>query len=123
MGVLLGKSGVLAAVPERVEVSLRERVVNPADQVHVALTFGSGVDKLDGRLDLQRAKFKDDGTVEGYADPVSSHKISYAGLNAEKLNCIFNAPAVPGIYRVAYFPTGATSPAGSDELFVQEPAV
>ena len=124
MGVLLGKSGVLAAAPERVEVALRERVVNPNDQVHVSLTFGSGIDKLDGRLDLQRAKVNEtDGTIEGFADPVSAHKISYAGLNAEKLNCIFNAPAVPGCYRVAYFPTAATSPAGSDELFVQEPAI
>jgi len=124
MGILLGKSGVLVAAPERVEVSLRERVVNPNDQVHVALSFGSGIEKIDGRLELQRAKLDPaSGAIEGFAAPVSSHVISYSGLNAEKFNCIFNAPTVPGCYRVAYFPTGAIEPAGSDELFVQETAI
>ncbi|HWT00859.1 MAG TPA: hypothetical protein VN256_11485 [Pyrinomonadaceae bacterium] len=123
MGILLGKEGVLAAEPERVEVALRERVVNPGDTVHVTLTFGSGVDKLNGRLDVQRALLDDKGQVTGFANPVSSHPISYAGLNAEKLSLIFTAPAVPGLYRVAYYPTGHNDPAGSDELFVQEPAV
>ncbi len=124
MGILLGKEGVLAAEPERVEVALRERVVNPGDTVHVTLTFGSGVDKLNGRLDVQRVDL-DPGTgqVKGFAPPVSSHPISYAGLNAEKLSVIFTAPAVHSLYRVAYYPTGRTDPAGSDELFVQEPTV
>ena len=123
MGVLLGKAGVLAAVPEHVEVALRERVVNPNDIVHIALTFGSGVDKLSGRLDVQRAQFNQAGEVTGFANPVSSHPISYAGLNAEKLSVIFTAPSVTGVYRVAYFPTGYSDPAGEDELFVQEPAL
>ena len=41
----LGKAGVLAAVPEHVEVSVRERVSNPEDLVHVALTFASGINQ------------------------------------------------------------------------------
>lgn len=120
MGVLLGKAGVLKATPLKVEVAIRERVVYPNDIVHVALTFGAGVDKLDGRLDIQIAKLDENGEKIAFSNPVSSHVISYAGLNAEKLNVIFNAPAIPGFYRVAYFPTGGAEPAGKDELFVQE---
>ncbi|MEK6333685.1 MAG: hypothetical protein AABM67_01975 [Acidobacteriota bacterium] len=120
MAILLGKAGVLAADPERVEVALRERVVNPGDLVHVALTFASGVDKLDGKLSVQRVLFGDDEKLQGFASPVSLHPISYAGLNAEKLSVIFTAPTVPALYRVAYYPSGYNEPAGKDELFVQE---
>jgi pimeloyl-ACP methyl ester carboxylesterase len=123
MGILLGSPGILAApvrTMQRVEVALRERVVNPGDPVNVTLTFGAGVDKLNGRLDVQRALIDEQNTVAGYANPVSSHSISYAGLNAEKLSVILNAPAVPGVYRVAYTPSGAEESAGKDDLFVQE---
>lgn len=120
MAILLGKAGVLAGDPERVEVALRERVVNPGDLVHVALTFASGVDKLDGKLSVQRILFDDNEKIQGFASPVSIHPVSYAGLNAEKLSVIFTAPSVPAIYRVAYYPTGYNEPAGKDELFVQE---
>lgn len=122
MAVLLGQSGVLAATPERVEVALRERVVNPGDMVHAALTFAAGVERLDGKLSIQRAEFDDQGQVKRYSNPVSQHPISYTGLNAEKLSVVFSAPTFPGVYRVAYFPSGYDEPAGSDELFVQEPA-
>jgi|GEM_PF-1231171 len=120
MAVLLGQSGVLAVVPEQVEVALRERVVNPNDIVHAALTFSTGVDKLDGKLSIQRALFDPEGELTGYSNPVSLHPISYTGLNAEKLSVIFAAPGFPGVYRVAYIPSGSEEPAGSDELFVQE---
>jgi hypothetical protein len=104
---------------------LRERVVNPGGtpaatqtSVHVALSF-PGVSKIDGSLIVQRAVVNQAGGVT-YAPPTSVSPISYSGLNAERLNVVFTAPPVPGIYRVAYVPTGFTDPAGSDELFVQE---
>lgn len=124
--ILLGAPGVLAAIPMTpVEVSLRERVVNPGgapapaqDRVHVALTF-PGVNKIDGKLVVQRAVVDDHGVVT-YDQPTSVSPISYSGLNAEKLNVVFTAPSFPGLYRVAYFPVGYDIPAGSDELIVQE---
>jgi pimeloyl-ACP methyl ester carboxylesterase len=118
MATLLGAKGVLAAMPMHVEVAMRERVVHPADTVHVALTFGAGVDKLNGTLIVQRGDLNAAGDVI-YSQPVSQYPISYTGLNAEKLNVIFSAPGLPGIYRVAYVPTGYNDPAGSDELIVQ----
>jgi phospholipase A1 len=118
LAILLGAPGVLAAVPERVEVALRERVVKPTDVVHVALTFASGVDKLDGTLSVQRALISDNQPLY-FAQPTSLHPISYAGLNAEKLTVMFSAPGSAGVYRIAYFPKDYREPAGSDELFVQ----
>jgi pimeloyl-ACP methyl ester carboxylesterase len=119
LGALLGAPGVLAALPEKVEVSLRERVVRMAAPVHAALTFGPGVDKLNGRLVIQRAQTDAQGVVT-FSPPVSEHPITYTGLNAEKLNVIFSAPGFPDVYRIAYIPAGYTDPAGSDELFVQQ---
>ncbi|HSB09703.1 MAG TPA: hypothetical protein VLM38_09485 [Blastocatellia bacterium] len=118
MAALLGAKGVLAAEIQ-VEVALRERVVHPADTVHLALTFGAVVDKLAGKLAIQRVQVADNGKV-GYSKPVSLYPISYTGLNAEKLGVVFSAPGFPGIYRVAYIPDGYDDPAGTDELIVQQ---
>jgi phospholipase A1 len=119
MGALLGSPGVLAGLPEKVEVSLRERVVRMGAPVHAALTFGPGVDKLDGMLVIQRAAVDAQGGVT-YSPPVSQHPIAYSGLNAEKLNVVFSAPGYPDVYSVSYVPAGFPEPAGSDELFVQQ---
>jgi hypothetical protein len=120
MGILLGKPGVLAGVPEHVEVALRERVVNPNDRVYLTLSFANGVEILKGELRVQRAVLNQQtGEVESFANPISVFHINYTGLNAEKLSVIFNAPSSPSIYRVAYYPDGYDEPAGSDELFVQ----
>ncbi|MEN3331945.1 MAG: hypothetical protein V7641_1310 [Blastocatellia bacterium] len=120
MAALLGAKGVLPAEPSKVEVALRERVVHAADAVHVALSFGAGVDKLAGQLALQLADVNPTSGLVKYSKPVSIYPINYSGLNAEKLTVIFSAPGYPGIYRVAYIPEGYDDPAGSDELIVQQ---
>ncbi len=68
---------------------------------------------------IQLAEFDADEKVK-YSKPFSRYPITYAGLNAEKLNIIFTAPVFHGIYRIAYLPTGYDEPAGSDELIVQQ---
>jgi pimeloyl-ACP methyl ester carboxylesterase len=120
LGALLGKPGVLAPAPVSVEVALRERVVDMGRPVHCALTFGQVVNKLDGQLTIEKAAMDPQGNVV-FSAPVSVHKLAYTGLNMEKLNLVFNAPNANGEYRVAYYPTGAANPLGSDELFVQYP--
>jgi phospholipase A1 len=119
MATLLGAKGVLAAQPGQVEVALRERVVTPGTSVHVTLSFGAGVDKLDGTLDIRMAE-PDAAGVVTFSRPVSVHPVSYAGLNAETLSVVFSAPGFPGVYQVAYTPENHDTPAGADELFVQE---
>jgi hypothetical protein len=118
MAALLGAPGVLAVAPGQVEIALRERVVHFGDLVHASLTFGAGVDKLDGKLVIQLVDTAIDPPT--YSAPVSTFPIKYSGLNAEKFNLIFSAPTFPGIYRIAYFPEGSDKPAGADELIVQE---
>ncbi|HYG10131.1 MAG TPA: alpha/beta fold hydrolase [Pyrinomonadaceae bacterium] len=120
LGALLGKPGVLAPTPTRVEVSLRERVVDMGAPVHASLTFGQSVTKLDGQLTVEKVQVDAQGNLT-FSAPVSVHKITYTGLNVEQLNVVFKAPNANGEYRVAYYPAGSTKPAGSDELFVQFP--
>jgi phospholipase A1 len=119
LAVLLGKAGVLAGDPDRVEVALRERVVDPSDDVHVSITFASGVNEVEGELRVEAARLDDAGQLLGYLPAVATYPIRYTGLDAEKIGVIFRAPARASIYRVAYYPSGQTENIGSDELFVQ----
>jgi pimeloyl-ACP methyl ester carboxylesterase len=119
LAVLLGKAGVLAAAPDSVEVSLRERVAAPDTPQHLALTFGAGVSKVEGELRWERGQFDAAGTFTGYQPLGTAMRISYAGLDAEKLNLRIVAPRFPGVYRLTYTPQGGLAPAGADELFVQ----
>lgn len=120
LAALLGREGVLAAEPGRVEVALRERVASQGDRVHVALTFGAGVDRLEGEL---RIEFVEVGAETLAFHPVPGgsmvYPIVYRGLAAETIGVTFDAPVTPGEYRVAYVPRGEASPIGSDELIVQ----
>lgn len=115
---LLGKQGVLAAAAAPVEIAIRERVCHPGDGIHVALTFPSGSESLDGELRVERALFDARQQLTGFAAP-ASHIIKYAGLTAEKLGLTLDAPALPGVYRLAFYHAGEQHLAGSDELFVQ----
>lgn len=121
MAGLLGKAGVLAAVPSGVEVALRETVAHPDDLVHAALTFSAGASTVDGELRVERATLGPEGKLTGFASIGIQHPIRYAGLAAERLGLTFKAPAVTGAYRVSFYPAGESEPAGSDELFVQAP--
>ena len=60
---LLGKAGVLAVEPERVEIAVREPVCHPEDLVHVALTFPAGTSSVDGQLRVERAQFDPAGNL------------------------------------------------------------
>lgn len=123
LAVLLGKAGVLAAAPGSVEVSLRERVTAPDTPLHLALTFGAGVGQVEGELRWERAQIDAAQSFVGYEPFGDTMRISYAGLDAEKLNLRIVAPRFPGVYRLNYVPQGQAPPAGCDELFVQRQAV
>jgi pimeloyl-ACP methyl ester carboxylesterase len=121
LAVLLGKAGVLAAVPVAIEVAVRDPVVEPGQIVHVALTFAAGTSQLDGELRVERALLGPNETITSYVAIGTPYPIRYSGLAAEKLAVMLDAPSVRGFYRVAYYQQGAAEPAGSDELIVQEP--
>lgn len=118
LATLLGKAGVLAVEPDRVEVAVRDRVVNPNTDVHATLTFSVGTDNVNGELRIELAGITNDGNLMDFTQ-VSSYLIRYSGLTAEKFSVVLQSPSQPGVYRVAYYPDYASDPAGEDELFVQ----
>jgi pimeloyl-ACP methyl ester carboxylesterase len=124
LAILLGAPPQVAASfapgATEVEVSLRERVSEPRRVVHVALTMEGGSSDLDGELRVEQAEVPP-GAPAPVFHPVQSYPIRYAGLAAETLGLLLEAPAQPGLYRVAYYPKDHAAPAGSDDLFVQQP--
>ncbi len=119
LGILLGKEIVLAPDRARVEIALRERVVHPDDMVNMAVTWAVPCDAVGARIQIEK---RTDGDGEGapsfesIGDPVS---LNYRGGGLEKLNLVVQAPAYPGLYRVAFYPAEANEAAATDELFVQ----
>jgi hypothetical protein len=124
LAVLLGAPApvvaTFAALEAAVEVALRERVAEPRRAVHVALTLEGGASDLDGELRVEQAEVPAGATAAVFR-PVQAYPVRYAGLAAETLGLLLTAPAGPGLYRVAYYPRNETEPAGSDDLFVQQP--
>jgi pimeloyl-ACP methyl ester carboxylesterase len=116
LATLLGKSGLLAPTTMAdVEVALRERVAEPGQDIHAALSFLPRP-VLDGELRFERAT---DDTGAVFAPSGTPLRVSYRGLTHEKLGVIFPAPALRGAYRVSFFLDGSATPAGTDEFFVQ----
>jgi pimeloyl-ACP methyl ester carboxylesterase len=118
---LLGYAGVLAVeTVAGVEVAIRERVSEPEEPVHLALTFTSTVTKVQGRIRLERAQLNAAGEVSSYITYGKPYPIAYEGMNAEKLNVAFDAPENRGIYNVI-FESVEGKRLGQDDLFVQDP--
>jgi hypothetical protein len=124
LAVLLGAPSHVAAQfapgATEVEVALRERVTEPVRVVRLAMTFEGGTKELNGELRVERVE----AAARGAAVPaptLAAYPVQYGGLAAETLRLLLEAPGVPGLYRIAYYPAGQPAPAGADELFVQQP--
>lgn len=118
---LLGKEGVLAGVPDRVEVSVRDRVVRPADLVHLSISFPRGLVEFVGVLTIERAQLEPKtGRVLRFDAPTKVCSIQYTGAALETISVVFEAPNIRGAYRMAFRDDLAAPPAGADELIVQE---
>jgi pimeloyl-ACP methyl ester carboxylesterase len=118
---LLGYAGVLAVrAIEGVEVAIRERVTEPEGPIHLTLTFTSAAPKVQGKIRLERAQLNASGLVSGYATYGKPYRISYEGMDAEKLSVAFDAPENRGIYKVIFESVDGVR-LGEDDLFVQDP--
>jgi pimeloyl-ACP methyl ester carboxylesterase len=115
LSVLLGKRGVLAAV-ERVEVSVRDKVVEPEAPVNVVISFPSVVQRVDGSLRFERVD-AETGTEKSVG---SDQVIAYAGPPMDSISLLTSAPKYSGLYRVHFYHKDKTGYAASDDLFVQE---
>jgi pimeloyl-ACP methyl ester carboxylesterase len=121
LGLLLGYEGTLAAV-ERVEVAVRERVIEPVEPLHVALSISSGTNDLKGDLRLSRAELDEQGSLLSYTRLAPTYPIHYEGICADRINVVLEAPEFAGVYKLEFCrPDGQIF--GEDEFFVQEPPV
>jgi pimeloyl-ACP methyl ester carboxylesterase len=119
--LLSGPSGA-AASDFPVEVALREPVVYPGGDVPLVLTLPAGARALEGELAVQPAMPGiEEGPTAAYGPAVLRHALRYSGPAAQQVNLVLEAPQALGVYRVGYFRSGELEPAGSDELFVQQP--
>jgi hypothetical protein len=116
MAVLLGRHGVLEAV-ERVEVSIRDKVIEPEGPVHIVISFSTTVQTVAGLL-----RFELVNPETGHEDAVGhDHIITYSGPDMDSISLIADAPQYSGLYRVRFYYRDQASFAASDDLFVQEP--
>jgi len=124
LATLLGAHGLLAVgAPDRVDVSIRDRVVHPNDPVHVSLTFKQAVASLEADFVFEFAHIDPaTGTVQ-YTPVGPAIPIRYEGMQAEQMNLIVSAPSNIGIYRLALYASAdpARPRIGEDDLFVQLP--
>lgn len=117
---VLGKPGRLAGVPPKLEVSLREKVVNPDAIVHVSITFPTGIAAFTGYLTIERAKIDSaTGAVMALDPPEQVQRVEYKGLGLETMSLVFKAPHMRGVYQVAFRDEMNAAPSGIDELIVQ----
>jgi hypothetical protein len=121
LAVILGKPGLLAGIPDHVEVAVRDAVVEPEDAVHVAIGLGRSIQDFDGVLTVERAQTDPaSGKAVGFDPPQSVYPLEYKGVGVEALSLTFKAPARPGFYRVALRNDIGANPSGYDELIVQQ---
>ncbi len=122
LATLLEKPGVLAGVPDKVEVSLRDKVVEPGDEVHVRISFEGSVGDFSGVLTLERAQLEPlTERVVAFDPPNQVYPVTHQGVGMEGMSLVFVAPDLPGPYRVAFRDTETAAPSGYDELIVQQP--
>ena len=122
LATLLGKPKTLAGVPPRVAVTVRDRVVEPDDEVHVTINFGKSIFDFSGVLTVERAQVDPvTGKAKAFDAPIDQSPVTYRGAGMEYMSLTISAPDFPGSYRVSFRDSLAAPPSGFDELIVQQP--
>jgi hypothetical protein len=104
-----------------VDVTVREKVVDPGRAVRLVLSPDAGAGALDGEVRVERAD--DPASANPVFVPAGPPlKLRYDGPLAESVGLLINAPAEVGGYRIAFYHRDAPEPTGSDEFFVQQSA-
>jgi len=117
---LFGYVGVLAAVT-RVEVSVRDRVVEPQATVYVAVSLDAAQTDLKAELRIERVNLDSGGRATGTVQQTASYPLQYRGVSVDRFTVSFEAPNISGLYQVGFYVEGRLL--GQDHLFVQEPVV
>ncbi len=124
LGYILGRPGVLGPLPfdptdgAVVDVTVRDRVVEPGGEVRLSLAPAGGAGEVRGELQLERTA-DPEADAPAFAPVGPPVPIRYDGPAVDALNVHLPAPDAPGGYRVVFRPDGGRAPAGQDDLFVQ----
>jgi pimeloyl-ACP methyl ester carboxylesterase len=121
LAILLGKAGVLSAIPDQVQVTIKDRVCEPNAPLCITLAFSRPVRNVQGELRIERVTLDAAGQISATQAFGDSLRISFDGPELEQLSVQALAPNVRGLYRIGYIALGELALSGSDELFVQEP--
>jgi hypothetical protein len=113
LGGLLGVKNTLDAQMPEIEVAVREKVMEPRAQAHLALSFPRSVTGLTGEVVIVRVY--PDRSVR-----IVAYQVKYEGLGAEKLALTFTAPEDPSLYRVTFIKSGGEDVSASDDFFIQD---
>lgn len=123
LGRLLGKPGTLAGIPDVIQLSIRDRVVEPGDTIHLSINFGKSIRDFSGVLTIEPAITDPAGVPTGaYGPPLLPvSPVDYKGLGMEAMSLTTVAPDMPGFYRITLRNDLDAVPSGSDEFAVQLP--
>jgi phospholipase A1 len=121
LGRLLGKPGTLAGIPDVVQLSIRDKVVEPDDTIHLSINFGKSIRDFSGVLTIERAQTNAEGVpTDVYEPPQAVNPVEYKGLGMEAMSLTITAPDMPGFYRITLRNDVHAAPSGSDEFMVQQ---
>jgi phospholipase A1 len=120
LSLLVTRPGMRAmAAPEvpRVQLALRDRVIEANGEVHATLSFPQGpMTIVKGQIRVvQHAVTADSIRANAYV----GGSVNYNGPAIQKLSFLFRGPSVRGIYKLGFYADGQTDPSATDELIVQ----
>lgn len=118
---LLGKRDTLAGIPDVVQLSIRDKVVEPEDIIHLSISFGKSIRDFSGVLTIERAQTDANDVPTGvYEPPQAVNPVQYKGLGMEAMSLTVTAPDMPGFYRITLRNEISAAPSGVDEFIVQQ---
>lgn len=118
LAILLGKPGVLLAAGAIPELSVRQKVVNPSQDIQVTIDLPKGTFSVKGKLDLRRLI---DSQGHNITDVVTNneYEVVYNGPQIDHLSVLIRSPEYAGIYELLYEDSNSGTVAKT-EVFVQE---
>lgn len=119
LSALLGAPGKLGAIVPKVEVFVRDRVVEPKATLHVALNFPDRVSNIRGVVSFEKVEVNDAGKEKSKKRVGPRRTLNYSGVAADSIRIALTAPVEPGSYRVLFQDSGSNA-VGADGFFVQE---
>jgi pimeloyl-ACP methyl ester carboxylesterase len=117
LGVLLGKTGILASTGDQPEVTVEPQFVELRTRFQVTVDFPVGTTKYVGAVRLRRVE-REDGPVASGTELTNTVPLEYNGPTIDHLTVVLDAPAYAGLWVVELIENGAVG--ATTTLFVQD---